>query len=180
MTQRFSPGSRPSAVTFGLVVLSLCACGEGAVPEEPTRVGAPVGASTTSAQRFALTSKSTNGWSLTEHAAVPQASADFTINASGCRGGLSTSVLSTRFTFCPAGKGFANIDAVPSTMSNCDTGGTSISAGGSYGQVAVGDGYVVLQGGVAVGRLRIADHTLVPQSWDGQPVQVTLEYLSAR
>ncbi|MBL8909653.1 MAG: hypothetical protein JNM17_03010 [Archangium sp.] len=167
-------------LTSCLVVLSFCACGEGALPmdgaalDEPGRVG---GAPTASAQRFALTSESTNGWSLAQHAAVPADAADLTINASGCRGGLSTFINSSRYRFCPAGTGFASVNAVPSTVSNCDSGTSLFLAGGSNGHTNIGDGYVVMQGDAIVGQLRIADHTLVPQSWDGKPVQVTLEYL---
>jgi hypothetical protein len=32
--------------------------------------------------------------------------------------------------------------------------------------------------GEALGVLRVADHTLVPGTWIGEPVQVTLEFLA--
>lgn len=171
-------------LTSCLVVLAFCACGEGALPmappAEPVRVADPFAATTPSAQRFALTSLSKDGWSLEQHAASPAAGADFTLSASGCRGWLANEISSTRFRFCKAGSNFAALSDVPSSAPDCENAAPSFRAGGSGGAVAIGDGYVVLLDGQPTGQLRVVDHTLVPGSWDGEPVQVTLEYVAAR
>jgi hypothetical protein len=148
-------------------------------PAEPERVPA-FSAATNPPQRFALTSSSPDGWSLAQHAAVEPSAADFTLYANGCRGWVVFEISSPRFTFARVGSGFSSVNDVPTTAPGETYAAPSFTAGGSSDARAIGDGYVVLLDGQPYGQLRVVDHTLVPESWDGKPVQVTLEFTSQR
>ncbi|MFT3711895.1 MAG: hypothetical protein QM817_30005 [Archangium sp.] len=173
--------------TLWLAALSLSvlsACGVGSLPmeapAEPTRVPTTYAASTNPPQRFALTSASENGWSLSQHAAVAPGDADFTMYAAGCRGVVTFEIISQHFNFCRVGTGFTSVTDVPTTpTADCYTP-YSFAAGGSDNRRAIGDGYVVLKDGEPYGQLLVVDHTLVPESWDGTAAQVTLDFTSQR
>jgi hypothetical protein len=161
------------------LAMSVLACGEGALPlgapEHPTEL--PTLDGSVPLQRFALTSLSDEGWSLDQRAAAPPAQADLSLRARGRCGALSLEVWSSSLGFCSVGSNFASTSDVAGAVGDCTAG--SFIAGGSSNRIAVGDGYLVTKGGQPFGQLRVVDHTIVPASWDGSPVHVTLEFSRA-